>query len=760
MLRRIEQVHGIGLLHDARGAAFQLSESTLIYADNGRGKSTLASILRSSATGDNAILEERVTVDASHDPAVVLQFDAGHEVRYEQNAWSEKRPEIIVYDTEFVETNVHSGTEVTPEHRRNLLNFALGDSAVKARAAEEHASLEQQQATTSIRGLTAQIQIHASTLTVAVFRALKPVEDADTRRKVIEDRLSAATRAETILRQPLPQVVPEPVLDIAGVFDVLNRTLKDIHLEAEAAVEAHVNAVGHAGVADWISQGQQFDDQERCPYCGQETHGLNLIRMYQSHFNQAYRELRSAIEEVTNDVLRLTDPKLLDQVSEHRKQANERVSAWLPYVDLSLLTDERDELATTSLNNLRELLLSLLARKSLAPTDEIGLESDEIEAERLWSQFLQVVSEGNELVAAHRTRISDFQESLKGEEPDKIQAELDQLNLAQVRHSSDVVHLIEELRLGETKLKDAEQAKKAARSALSSLMTTTLTKYRTDINSHLKNLGAHFAIDEIKMNYFGSTPRTDYGITLRGIPIKLTGGRPSFATALSEGDKRTMAFAFFAASTLADNQLDKKIVVVDDPVSSLDRSRREYTTEVLVRISKRCGQLMVLAHDAVFLRDLRKALGKADSSREIVTLQIKRAPGDYSDFGAIDLDRECESAYYTNYRTVDDFVAGTATDHKAAATAMRPLLEGYLHRRYPGKVSDGVMLGAAINQIDKAQAPSPLVHAQSHIAELNQLNTFAGLFHHDTNPDSASETPDPQSVLAYGQRVLDLVHGA
>lgn len=70
------------------------------------------------------------------------------------------------------------------------------------------------------------------------------------------------------------------------------------------------------------------------------------------------------------------------------------------------------------------------------------------------------------------------------------------------------------------------------------------------------------------------------------------------------------------------------------------------------------------------------------------------------------------------------------------------------------------MLGNAIDQVDQAQALSPLVHAQTYVAELRQINAFAGRFHHDTNPNSASESPDPQSVLTYAQRVLDLVHGA
>ena len=49
MLERIEQIQGVGLLHDANGKPFKWQKATLIYADNGRGKSTVASVLRSAA---------------------------------------------------------------------------------------------------------------------------------------------------------------------------------------------------------------------------------------------------------------------------------------------------------------------------------------------------------------------------------------------------------------------------------------------------------------------------------------------------------------------------------------------------------------------------------------------------------------------------------------------------------------------------------------------------------------------------------------
>lgn len=44
MLERIAEIKGVGLLHDANGKPHTCQKATLIYADNGRGKTTPASL--------------------------------------------------------------------------------------------------------------------------------------------------------------------------------------------------------------------------------------------------------------------------------------------------------------------------------------------------------------------------------------------------------------------------------------------------------------------------------------------------------------------------------------------------------------------------------------------------------------------------------------------------------------------------------------------------------------------------------------------
>lgn len=760
MLQRIESIDGVGLFAASRGAAHKLEQTAFIYAGNGRGKTTLTSVLRSAGTGDASFVEDRRTIDGTADPKVTLQFDNGLRVKYENGAWSETRSEIRVFDTNFIENNVFSGGEVTSEHRRNLLNFALGDRAVAAQRSEEKAVADQQTASAKIKTITAALSIHAGPLPLPVFRALAVEQDPENKIAALSKRLADATRSGAIAAQPAPAVFQIPTIDLERFWAVLNRTLTDLHAEAEQIVSAHIESLDSPSAASWLSQGQQFDNHDTCPYCAQSTSDVPLIKMYQSHFNDAYLSLKSSITEAAALVDRSTLPSIAEELAHQRSRANQILEPWAALVEVGPLGQELDDLAVTSLANLRDLLEELFSRKAAAPTDEIGSDDELEEAHRLWDQFVGVYSDENEVVSSYIEKIEAFKANLLSDSIEKIGEELRNANMAVTRHSADVKALFQELSTAETALKTAELAKREARANLTTVMTRTLTKYRSDINNYLRNLGAAFAIDEIRTNFLGSSPRSDYGITLRGKSVKLNGGKPSFATALSEGDKRTLAFAFFVASTLDDPNASDKIIVIDDPVSSLDRSRREYTTDLLVQMSEKALQLILLAHDANFLRDTRVKFQKRQPPTRISTTQIQRTAGDYSDFSAIDLDRECETPYYTNYRMVDEFVTGKHNDARAAATALRPLLEGYLHRRFPGKLSSSSMLGAAISEIDGAVLPNPLVHMQNSIPELRDLNSFAGNFHHDTNPGYASHIADPTSIATFGQRVLDVLHGA
>jgi wobble nucleotide-excising tRNase len=758
MLERIVEIQGIGLLHQANGTTHTCKKATLIYAENGRGKSTLATILRSASTGDAALLMKRKTVDGTVLPKVILQFGRGHRVSFETGVWSHKQSNILVFDADFIERNVHSGGSVDTNHRKHLLEFALGEAAVAARSSVEKTTNEARQATEKVAGLTTQLSTHHSGMNLPDFKKLPSVADADTQIEAIQKQISSAGNVTAILAKPLPSAPDEPTANLPDLFRQLGTALKDVHANAERIVKQHAAKLGSKVAESWLSQGSQFSDDEACPYCGQEIEGNNLIQAYQTHFNAAYVELKVRAASLHQSVQAFTNPHIVENFFRAVETARAHAMGWREQLQLQPI--EFDVvLSRLSLAQLQTLLLNFCERKQANPAEPLGSVEDQQQAETLWLQVIKPMRTTNAAIQAANILIKTYKEKLTAGDVSQLQQSIERLRASKRRHETVVVDLLAQFDDAEKKKTECEAAKSKARKELDSLMTKTLNKYEKSINKLLKNFGASFTIKGMKANFHGAAPRSEYGLQLRNKEIALEEreGAPSFASALSEGDKRTLAFAFFVASTLEDPNLAKRVVVIDDPMCSLDLNRKAHTKSILKQLHSNAEQLMVLAHDAHFIRDLRDAL--QTKAEQPSLFQFVSCPRGYTDFEVLDIDKVCESAYLQHHRLLTECVTLRVNDLRAVAKAIRPMLEGYLHLRFPRCLDKSKMFGEAIAAINGAAITSPLHHAKNLVEELKQINEYAKQFHHDTNPTGADSVQTTETELqGFVKRSLDVVH--
>lgn len=757
MLERISEIQGIGLLHDANAKPHAFRKATLIYGDNGRGKSTLASILRSLSTGDGSLITHRETLDGKFPPKVALQFANGHKVTFTSGAWSEQRPEVIVFDADFIERNVHSGGAINTNHRKNLLEFALGESAVAARAAVNKATADAKKASEDVQSLSSQLAGYHSGMNLVQFEKLSAVPDADTQIAALQVQIGAAENLKAISAKAVPSIVAEPIFDLPQVFSVLRTSLKDVHADAEKVVKEHLWKLENKAAEGWISQGLQFGDGKSCPYCDQEIEGNDLIKAYQTHFDAAYGELKTKVTALNSAILEATSETRISVIEQSVATAAAIASAWADQVPTGSFAFVPEQ-ASKALKELKVFLSELVRQKQRSPADAVGSPEDLVKAEQLWGAVLSPLKEVNAAIKVAVDLISNYKDKLATTNTATLQQQVLQFQSAKRRHQQVVVDLIAKLDTARKAAKTAEAVKKTERQKLDTLMKATLSKYERSINRLLTNFGASFSIEGMDANFKGNAARSEYGLLLRGKAVALEGGPPSFATALSEGDKRTLAFAFFVASTLEDAKLSERTVVVDDPMCSLDANRKQHTKAVLKRLHAGAAQLVVLAHDPYFLRDLRDTILKADQAAQISLFQLLLAPNNYTSFGSFDIDKECESAYFQHHRMLNEFCNGVAVDSRSVAKAVRPMLEGYLHRRFPGLVPKSLLFGQVVIQIRDAGDPSPLVHAQNLVTELNEINDYAGQFHHDTNPGADTVIVNAQELKTYVTRAMHVVH--
>ncbi|MFL0422333.1 MULTISPECIES: AAA family ATPase [Kocuria] len=774
MISTFQKIQGVGLFCDAQnGANLPLERLTLIYGENARGKSTLSAILASASAQDPSILTERTTIDSNTDPYVLISQKNGDNLKFEKGAWVGDASDLRVFDSEFIKRNVHSGHEVNSDNRKNLLVFALGEKAVEAEARERRATQMAKDLRVNLDLAVQRLLVKSEGMSEDEFTSLHAVDNIEAEIAAAETAVKAAVSRRAILNQPMPLTPGAPELSLDCIFGVLHETLETAHAAAEKLVFEHFHLESTPGFEEWVSEGQKFSDSESCPYCGQGITDRSLIDSYKLYFNEAYRNLKQRVTNAIKVVGDATHPKVRDALCEMIDNAEKATRIWQESGVIVQLPGVSDQVAMKAdLANVRSKLLALLeAKRSNLESDGCSAEM-ESEIRESWGRYWDEIAKERSVVTKTLKAIDDFKTGLKSADVEAEQRRLHKLRLSKLRHSDDVVAEVAEIARLRREYSAADAARTNARQDLKARMDETLAEFGDEINKYLELQFASFRVDKISTNFKGGSPRTEYGILLRERAVDLSGSKKSFSTALSESDKRAMAFAFFLASTVSDPDLHHRVVAVDDPMSSFDRNRRSTTIKLLRDLVPRCAQLIVIAHDPHFLSEIdsgwgdRKILDWSNQKVKIERSHLKLVPKvlessaePYTEFEKCDLLRECESKYAKNYRIVSEFVADPAGDELSAAAAVRPLLEGFLHRRYPNLLPANCMFGRAITEIEKASDPSPLTGAQSLVPKMRRIAFFGGDPHHDTHPDAPWQGLSVTEIHGYAREVLSLIHG-
>ena len=756
MLERIHQVKGIGLLHEADASSLRLKKASLIYADNGRGKSTLASIFRSCSINKPDLLLNRRTINGVNDPEVVLQFANNQRSVLQNRRWNQSRPELLVFDEDFVEKNMYAGGEVTADQRRNLLQFALGETAVAAQREYDQADHNAKNTAADVRAINNRISLVCRGLTLLQFQAITEVPDADYKIAILNEKIVEAHSISLIQARSLPEQLVPPDFDIEAFFNILSTSLSDIDLAAEEQVKIHLNSHNKPNLEKWVSDGYDHGVEETCLFCNQSLEGVQLIRAYQSYFNQDYSQLKSSVAQLDNLASKNSSDAIFDRLKDKFSTARAAVESWQEQVDITPLVFD-EAAGRNALKDIRDLLEGLKQAKEARLLDEVGSEEEKVEVLDKWQILLDIINDCNQSIVSAVKLITAYKENLAAISVEDLQRQISDLEWSKIRHGQDVMCHFIDLAQAQSRDSIAKIEKQTKKDALNQIMQTTLASYKDRINELLRGFGAQFTIPNINFNYRGGLS-SDYVLQMRGSNIALSGGSPDFKTSLSEGDKRTLAFSFFIASAESDPDLANKVIVIDDPMCSLDLNRKQQTRTVLKRLHDCCEQLIIMAHDVHFLRHLRNDILRTAQPSEVRSMRLKSVANRYSNFDDINLDQECESAYFKCHRTLSDYVNGHSTASMAAARSIRPMLEGYLHRRFPGEINSGLLFGGVINAIQSARHPSPLVYAQNITDELNEINRYSGQFHHDTNPSADQVEIIDSELLAFVERATNLVY--
>jgi wobble nucleotide-excising tRNase len=743
-----------------------LAPLTLIYAENARGKTTLSAILRSLASGNSAWIVGRKRLGSSNEPHVVIELNSTppSSAIFQNNAWNKRVDSLLIFDDQFVDENVYSGLSVAPGHRQNLHEVILGQQGVALARKVDELTDEIANLAQCVKSKAAAIPqeaLHA--LDIDAFCSLVSIENLDEQIADLEKKLAAMRQSEKVRSARFFSRVDFPKIDLLRLSEVLGKQLPDLDNEAVTRVNAHFERIGK-NAEQWVADGTHRiinngppENKESCPYCGQSLTGVDLVSMYRAYFGKAYRDFQKEIADLHAHYRAILAGDKLAHFQRSLNALLEQYRFWSDFIKLPPLTFDLDKFAlswTAACNG----ILRVLETKRSAPLEVIKIEDDLILQINRLQELANGISQQVESLLGRNDTITELKEAVAVEETKAVADALSRAQATKQRFTDEVIPLCDAYLEAKQKRLQVEQQKKVARDQLDAYRKAAFPSYSVAVNKYLKRFGAVFQLEQVQPQDAAGRPSTAYQLLIRQKKVPLASKKPGvaepfFGNSLSAGDRTTLALSFFFASLDLEPDLANKIVVIDDPVSSLDDGRIMTTMQEVRRLCTIARQVMVLSHQKPFLCRLHKH-AKPD---KVSALTLLRCGDGESSLGPWQPSEDELTAYDHRHKLLREFKSGNAPNIRNVAESLRPVLEGYLRVAFPEYCPPETLLGSFRQRIQSQIDAGNAIMEGQRLVELNEIVDYANRFHHESNPAWESEHISDAELLSFVNRVFAFI---
>lgn len=592
IITNIKSLQGMGIYADrgVRSPSLQFRRYNLVYGFNGSGKSTLSRLFASlEAGGPNPKLPESGTFEVALDDGSAFGCPT-NPMGLEQR--------LLVFNSDYVEQNLQWAAG-----RANPVFYIGADQAeaaneltkvegeiIQAEAKKEGAAASEKAADKTFtnfkreRAKSVAFRLHLGSRKYEAPALAKDYETwrDDDRPALTDEELKAAEDTRR-LDEPMPRLAPisfdKTTIETAYRFiaDVCGQSLATVALD---------EVQKYPDMLLWLKHGHEYH----------EAHGISDCLLCGNAISDERRALLAAAldDRVDQFVARLT--KTAERLSD-LIETSIQLGAQLPAPD-DLATELRAgfKIVREALSNDVRLLakqlgtlqtvLSAKRERPATPAEmkDVAAEADVLAtAERLDAGVATV----NEAIAAHNQAVTDF-----AKHKDAAETSIRRHFIVDCR--DDYARTAKELVEATDKLKvETDGAAALKQKAL---------ELRQLIRAHGPAAGV---INKLIAAYLGHGELTinpvDEGYELQRHGMPMTG-------VPSEGEKTAIAVSYFLSSIEADNRkLKDAIVVVDDPVSSLDTKALNFACSLVRARLEKAAQVFILTHNLQCMNEFRKA---------------------------------------------------------------------------------------------------------------------------------------------------------
>lgn len=368
-------------------------------------------------------------------------------------------------------------------------------------------------------------------------------------------------------------------------------------------IKEHISKVGREFIEKGIKLQKEMPDNA-CPFCTQEITN-NIIQAYTSYFNKRIEQFNQDSLEVSG-----TLKKILEQWN--IKEILQSFEKFEPFMKKDFSKNKE------SLENALEQIKVLLEKLQKEVDKKEGAKNKE-KFQEIDKELLEIQKDIQQHVDEAREILNQKKEQKKKLE--KLKTELKEARIKKVKHDSY----------------DWQKSKREAERKLSVLNRghERLNRLLEKIDNKLKKLYEQKRPDIEAINSYLKAlnlPKyslhEDYRIVLNSDALENSKAEMILENSeaemiLSGGEKTTLAFAYFLARLklfYKKEDLKDLVVIIDDPISSLDEQRIYNTSDIVAKINQELAgealkdedkvQVFVLTHNHTFMARLINMVGK------------------------------------------------------------------------------------------------------------------------------------------------------
>jgi len=745
MLKKFVSIKNVGVFRNSPASGdTELRKLTLVHADNGRGKTTLCAIMRSLKTGDSTLVIERKTLDGAGDPHVHLLIGGGT-AEFKNGSWGSTCDHLEVFDADFIAANVYSGDAITHEHKKNICRFVLGAEGVKLAVAYDSADAAERAAATALSAAKADLQkIIPPGMGIDTFIAL--VEDPEVDKRIADKKAEFAVIKDSTTIQTKGSLAKLSIGELPENLDsLLGKTIEGVAADAEERIGKHLEKHKMESEA-WLSEGLGYVVEETCPFCGQGLAGSPVIGSFRSFFSEAYRAFQTELSTLETLVTGISNDATLLKVQKVIKDNATLVEFWKRYTDKpepTLSFDDRIQPAAIKLRAVNELVT-----KKIATPLEVVKNSATTEIAD-WKTLREEVTAYNATVDAFNPAIAAVKKSSESKSTAALEQELATLEARKTRHGKEGAEAVKTYQGAVADKAAAEKAKEKAKDDLDAYNDKVMGAYQKTVNDMLTRFGAAFRLSRVEIEYTGRAPRIGFAFGLRGVDVepggdKTPAGTPCFRNTLSSGDRSTLALALFMSQIKNRVDLANLIVIFDDPFTSLDEFRQQWTCYALRRLAEDAKQVIVLSHSLEFLKLIANRCDKPNTR----TLKLEHINAGDSRIIEFNLDDAAAALVDKDVLKLRSYYYGDEKDAPATVRCIRPVVENHMRKLAPDDCPAGNgWLGTFLGTIKAAPAGSVLTVFQPDYDDYDFLNTYTSPYAHDSGTSPAINEQEARSAV-------------